>query len=202
MKVFTIGFNKTGTTSIHAFFMYHGMKSQHDKHWDFDNYQCFSDGKHHNGLFKSYEQKYPDARFILNTRPLRNWLKSRSKHCYTLNRGWGGWPPNRGKYSEWIERREEHFNDVMNHFAATPNKLAVINIERKGWEELLLSTLWDEPPEVKIRAFNNKIPDDTIPDDVLSEISREIAAVLKEKGMDGGQLVPQNPNLPLFRSHL
>ena len=78
----------------------------------------------------------------------------------------------------------------------------MINIERKGWEELLLSTLWDEPPEVKIRAFNNKIPDDTIPDDVLSEISREIDAVLKEKGMDGGQLVPQNPNLPLFRSHL
>jgi len=87
-KVFCIGFNKTGTSSLHDFFINCGLTSEHSSRWPlyshvmlgkfYFNKQCYSDGEQSN--FARLEDKFPDSLFILNTRPVKSWLYSRVKH--------------------------------------------------------------------------------------------------------------------------
>lgn len=102
-----IGFNKTGTTSIHRLFQQAGLKSAH---WDegklaktmmlnvlegrpvFEGYDrdfdVFSDMVYRtdsfwfegNSLFRQIAMDYPNARFIYNTRDIDDWVKSRANH--------------------------------------------------------------------------------------------------------------------------
>ncbi|MEQ9230761.1 MAG: sulfotransferase, partial [Cyclobacteriaceae bacterium] len=87
-KIFCIGFNKTGTTTLHTIFKEQlGLKSTHKGRWTYwsadkqksriDKRDCFTDGE--TALVRRLKEKYPDAYFILNTRPLRSWLISRHK---------------------------------------------------------------------------------------------------------------------------
>ena len=94
-KVFCIGFNKTGTTSLHEFFIGAGLASVHQTTWPFygdvlegdsrayfRGAQCYSDGELAN--FIRLDEIYPTALFILNTRDERAWLRSRIKHVLRL----------------------------------------------------------------------------------------------------------------------
>ena len=93
MKIFCIGFNKCGTTSLHELFKDMGLKSTHNATWwywkdkdQFKNYDCFTDGyeRYTNKLtfpnLENLENMFPDAKFILQTRDLDKWLISRLKH--------------------------------------------------------------------------------------------------------------------------
>jgi hypothetical protein len=93
-KVFCIGFNKTGTSSLHALFMNCGMKSVHAIDWPlfsrfargrdfFQMAQCYSDGEKSD--FVQLDNWYPQSVFILNTRNERDWLRSRVKHVMRFN---------------------------------------------------------------------------------------------------------------------
>jgi hypothetical protein len=105
--IFVIGFNKTGTTSIHKLFKKNGFNSVH---WDsgrlaktmFENcldgklvfhgydqkYTVFSDMLYRtdkswfegNSLFKEMHADYPNSLFIYNTRDMDSWLLSRLNH--------------------------------------------------------------------------------------------------------------------------
>lgn len=88
-KIFCIGFNKTGTTSLHTFFQRSGLRSTHNTEWTrysylsrekryFYRYQAFSDGEKPD--FVRLNNWFPDALFILNTRDERAWVRSRIKH--------------------------------------------------------------------------------------------------------------------------
>lgn len=88
-KVFCIGFNKTGTTSLHQYFCASELSSLHNPqwpHWSFDaalkpmfrRWTCYSDGQQSN--FRNLEEWFPGSLFILNTRAVRPWLRSRIKH--------------------------------------------------------------------------------------------------------------------------
>lgn len=93
MKIFCIGFNKTGTTSLHHFFLKNKLKSTHNTSWwnytkkeQFNSYDVYTDG------YERYENKrkfpdlkflkktFSDCKFILNTRDLDKWLLSRLNH--------------------------------------------------------------------------------------------------------------------------
>ena len=104
-KIFQIGFNKCGTTSIHDLFLDSGLRSVH---WDkgivaqkivynmahnkkmldgIDQYDCYTDIEHMQSLsfpliehYESLDKDYPNSLFILNTRPIDNWIKSRLNH--------------------------------------------------------------------------------------------------------------------------
>jgi hypothetical protein len=109
-KVFIIGFNKCGTTSLHHFLSVGGLNSIH---WRapkqglhvaevmFSNvslrrpilhglqqYDAFSDMMflsptihlEANILFRDMHRECPDAKFILNTRNKANWIESRLRH--------------------------------------------------------------------------------------------------------------------------
>jgi hypothetical protein len=105
--IIVIGFNKTGTTSIHRLFQSSGFRSVH---WDEgkltrkmlenvinskpilqgydDEFDVFSDLVFRNDslwfegntLFKQIDQYYQNAFFIYNTRDMDAWLDSRCKH--------------------------------------------------------------------------------------------------------------------------
>lgn len=88
-KVFCVGFNKTGTTSLHQFFVDCGLRSVHETQWPhhsrikdgatyFDRAQCFSDGEAAN--FRQLDKWFPSSLFVLNTRNERDWVRSRVKH--------------------------------------------------------------------------------------------------------------------------
>ena len=73
-KIFVIGFNKTGTTSIHTIIPV--MKI-------INKYDAFTDGNHF--YFKKYYNRYLDSLFILNTLPIYSWILSRYKHAKNIN---------------------------------------------------------------------------------------------------------------------
>jgi hypothetical protein len=94
-KVFCIGFNKTGTTSLHELFELAGLRSRHRDRWVhyshfpegrkvLEKHDCYSDGE--GADFIRLHRWFPDARFILNTRSTGSWLRSRVKHAMRLNR--------------------------------------------------------------------------------------------------------------------
>ena len=102
-KIFVIGFNRCGTTSLHRFFVAAGRRSIH---WDYgrlaqamernaagrrviagyDDYDVYSDlyyacvhGVHEaNQHYRLLAEQEPDALFILNVRDVERWLRSRA----------------------------------------------------------------------------------------------------------------------------
>ena len=88
-KVFCIGFNKTGTSSLHRFFQESGLKSLHGGRWainsrlrkgkhHFLKHQCYSDDEQAD--FRALDAWFPGSLFILNDRSDKAWLYSRIKH--------------------------------------------------------------------------------------------------------------------------
>lgn len=104
-KIFVIGFNKCGTTSLHRFFQRNGIRSAHfradrghigplfslnhlkkrDMLSNLMKYAAFSDMCFHtedawieaNKYFPDFHAQYPRALFIFNDRPVENWIRSR-----------------------------------------------------------------------------------------------------------------------------
>jgi len=109
-KVFFIGFNKTGTTSIHNLFVKTGYRSLHYATKEkekflalvvannfnngeklltgIENFDAYSDFNYiYDGTFiesasyfKTLDEQYPNSYFILQTRDEKDWLNSRLKH--------------------------------------------------------------------------------------------------------------------------
>jgi Sulfotransferase domain len=93
-KVFCIGFNKTGTTTLHRYFELAGLNSSHDATYQkqtrtlgqdelrsyLDSHDAFTDGERAD--YARLAELYPEAKFILNTRELKKWLESRIKHVF------------------------------------------------------------------------------------------------------------------------
>ena len=107
MRVFVVGFNKCGTTSLHHFFEAAGLRSLHWRESaedepcalamqanfkvgrriiaGFEDYQAFSNLDYfceHDHIeigrhFRVLMKQEPDARFILNVRDVDRWIRSR-----------------------------------------------------------------------------------------------------------------------------
>lgn len=92
-KFFAIGYNKTASTTLHELFTKNNIKSRHVFAYNdvaanpevnfFSDIDAFSIEKAVN-----YRQLYidhPNALFILNTRSLNGWLKSKMTHNYWIH---------------------------------------------------------------------------------------------------------------------
>jgi hypothetical protein len=89
-KIFCIGFNKTGTDSLHHFFQLCSFRSKHGHDWSRISRtrfgkpyiqlaaDCYSDGEQ--SEFRNLQGWFPNSVFILNDRSERAWLRSRVKH--------------------------------------------------------------------------------------------------------------------------
>lgn len=155
-KIFVIGFNKTGTTSFHFLFKKLGINSSHN--WnipvidEIDDYDAFTDRSHDN--FREYYYKYPNSLFILNTRPLKNWIISRYKHARNENwkESWC-WPISLKKTLGWINHREKLFTEILNFFKDKPDKLILVNIEKENWQDFIVKKLKEK--NYKIEEMKN-----------------------------------------------
>lgn len=172
-KIFCIGFNKTGTTTLHSIFSEQlGYRSTHDPEWTYwtygpndprlDEYDSFTDGE--SPFITTLRTRYPDARFILNTRPLKSWLISRHKAVERSRRlvDWFlrkylplGLVANvmnrwllRNRESDllrWIQIRNTYHRYLLSEFQDSKN-LLVLNIESNTMYEELTNFLDTESP--------------------------------------------------------
>lgn len=197
-KIFVIGFNKTGTVSIHNVFKSVGINSYHGTKQVLkiiESYDAFTDGEHFN--FKDYYDLYPNSLFILNTRPLKKWLVSRYKHARTRKfKNCWCWPVTDTTTYAWIKERESHFLNVLSFFKNKKDSLLIINIEKTGWEESLLNFIGK--PGKLITFHSNKRPDIKFDQEKLYEINTNVDRCLKENNYTGTEILPLDVNINLY----
>ncbi len=152
-KIFCIGFNKTGTSSLHQLFLVLGLRSLHGYYHKlpvtdplFAAYQCFSDGNGHD--FALLDRSFPGSRFILTSRPLEDWLVSRIRHV-EQRRAAGQTGPMRREYEadpvhaleRWITQRLDFHRRAVAQFAGRPADLLVVDLCSGADPEGTLATL-------------------------------------------------------------
>ncbi len=138
-KIFVIGFNKTGTRSIHTIFKEMGLPSYHGGKWRNCNnmrllrlYDCFSDGIPRS--IARLDELFPGARFILQVRELDSWILSRLAHIDRLKRkgrhkGINTWDATEYAVLSWMRRRNDYHIQVLTYFQRRDDIL-VINYTR------------------------------------------------------------------------
>jgi len=170
-KVFGIGLNKTGTTTLgtclgHLNYKHTSVslkllkqikRGQYEDLFRMvEQYDSFADWPWPL-VYKQLDFKYPDSKFILTVRKdSRTWFNSLLRHADKINTTkfrklvYGYAMPHNYK-DEHIAFYEKHNREVCNYFAKRPDKLLVICWETgSGWKELC--------------SFLNKdIPDITLP---------------------------------------
>ena len=164
-KIFCIGLNKTGTSSLHEAFKILNYKSIHRIgkegnikiiiHQNYingnkllkgiENYDAYSDWNNANTnfLFKKLDEQYPKSKFVLNTRDIDGWLNSREKHVKSI-------PELRNKQAEnpentwynidkkaWVKDYREHHRQVLNYFEDREDDLLIFNLfDGDSWEKI------------------------------------------------------------------
>ena len=139
-KVFAIGFNKSGTTSIHALFESLGLVLYHGTRWRtcddltlLNSYNCFGDDIPED--LSALDQLFAGSKFILQVRDLDTWVYSRLAHIerrkqngeYKANPRWDN---TYESVTYWIHARNEYHRFVLSYFAERPGDLLVVNFIR------------------------------------------------------------------------
>jgi hypothetical protein len=172
-KIFLIGFNKCGTSTISSFLTRNGIKSVHHHFGPspqnpsrnlalillhnfnlgrnplegIDAWTAYSDLSYASAsfcldacrYFRQIHRYYPDAYYILNTRPVEKWIRSRLNHAGgTLARRWMKAYRCDVKQLEdlWRLEFENHTADVTEFFGAQNGNFMVFDIESNTPEQL------------------------------------------------------------------
>lgn len=161
-RIFGVGLNKTGTTSLSVALRILGYRAvHHGRRTDSNIERAIATGRpmlRYSGLrvrmahafldlrsierhFEIVHREFPDARFILTTRDRDGWLDSREKHVIRNRER-----AERGVYKgtwftidrpEWEREWDEHHARVANFFGTdAPNLLVMDVIAGDGWEKL------------------------------------------------------------------
>lgn len=152
-KVFCIGLNKTGTTSLHQAFQILGLKSLHDSYQAdalinaaiqgnyrllhyLEDYDAFSDYPFFR-YYKELDIEYPGSKFILNTRNVDEWLASRIKHDEIWN---GAHPHKPARITDRLTLSTFFISvesDIKSYFKHRPDDLLSFDVAGgDGWEKL------------------------------------------------------------------
>ena len=135
MKIFQIGFNKCGTSSLYHFFKGNGIASVHLDGFDDDSDDYFPCVHAYINYFTELDKQYPNSKFILNRRNLIKWIKSRQSHVFGSGRTYLGSYMHHMKMTEeevltlWENQWNAHISNVLEYFKDRPNDLLVFNIE-------------------------------------------------------------------------
>lgn len=183
IKIFCIGLNKTGTTSIHKALqmlgfdsvhhkesggksikdiIYNNYKSNQDILKGIENYDAFSDWSHPstNFLFKEFDKQYPNSKFILNTRDVDAWMNSREKHLKrtpNLKKLQKENPNNKWLKMDrtvWQDEFENHHKAVREYFADRPTDLLEFDVTKGDAWEKLCRFLYKDIPEEEFPSAN------------------------------------------------
>ncbi|MDT8326812.1 MAG: hypothetical protein RQ750_05405 [Roseovarius sp.] len=123
LKVFVIGHPRCGTTTLHRLFVANGLNGFHGaRDWQTGRYDAFSDFGQLRPV-AAYDRTYPNARFVLNFRPLRHYLHSIATHHQRVFSVQG--------FINEAYRRADYFAWVLEHFQGRDD-LTAVNIETPG----------------------------------------------------------------------
>lgn len=142
-KVYCIGFNKSGTSSIAAYLSALGLRTCHDTRWSrisdmrdpvFERFDAFTDGEA--APFQLLDEAFPGSKFVLNSRGLLPWLISRVKWAEHRRRvGKTGQMRDdldhlglEGAVVTWARQRSEYHAGVLEYFRDRPADLLVIDV--------------------------------------------------------------------------
>ena len=201
-KIFVIGFNKTGTTSINRLLQLENIKSIHTLTpvlKIINKYDAFTDGNHLN--FKEYYKRFPDSVFILNTRSIYSWILSRYKHAkkHNFKHCWC-WPISDKKTSGWINERETHYKKILNFFSDKPHQLLIVNIEKEGWEKVIIKFVKNKNTKVRLKL--NTRDNHTVKNHMI-DIINHTKEFLKKNNYTGDELLCKEPlNVEKYTSYL
>lgn len=164
-KVFCIGPNKTGTTSLHDAFVVLGLRSVHWMDPSGRNIQDIIKANYESGdpilkgledfdaytdwikrptieAFKLFDKEHPNSKFILNTRDMVAWMDSREKHVLRNQKEVAetGDPTItwlKVDRAAWeVEFTEQH-RSIREHFKGRENDLLEFDVTKgDGWEKL------------------------------------------------------------------
>jgi glycosyltransferase involved in cell wall biosynthesis len=173
-RVFGIGLNKTGTSSLHAAVSHLGFSSVHHGppelratieenrdagrpmlHQVDPTLDAFCDIEAISSGYHELDRDYPGSKFVLTVREPEPWIASRVRHVQRnrVLRERGGY---RGDFLQidvdgWLAERAAHYEAVLEHFAGRPDDLLVLDLcGGQGWERLAPFLGWGRLPE---RAF-------------------------------------------------
>jgi hypothetical protein len=209
-KVFCVGFNKTGTTTLHRILGDQlSYRSAHKPGWTdwsitrnrrrLDEFDAFSDGVC--ASIRNLDDLYPEALFVLNTRPLKHWVLSRHKSverskaavrwaltkylplglvARMINR----WAlDNRERaVMRWIRIRNSYHEHVIRYFGDREEKLLVVNIEEPDLGAQLARFLGAEGSVAPTLA--NRDGDDTMTGTILDSIGQKVGRHTSEDDID------------------
>jgi hypothetical protein len=165
-KIFCIGLNKTGTSTLHKAFEILGLKSVHymdDKGNNIkeiittnflegnnilkgiEKYEVYSDwdqSPNTVAIFKEFDKQYPNSKFISNTRELQSWLDSRESHVKRNQENKLKNPELDVKWlkidrKKWENQYKAHYSEIKNYFENREKDLLVFDVVGgDGWEKL------------------------------------------------------------------
>jgi hypothetical protein len=172
-KIFLIGFNKCGTTTINRFFKRNGISTVHhhfgpsrqdpatnlaliilqniilgrDPLHGIDSWTAYSDLSYAASdlcvdacrFFKDIYRNYPTSYYILNTRPVDKWLRSRMNHGGgTLAQRWmRAYRCDKVRLEElWRAQFDAHSAEVSEFFRKKGAEFMVFDIERDKPDDL------------------------------------------------------------------
>jgi len=155
IKVFGIGFHKTGTTTLELVLKKLGYKvlgckvslaqKLFDKQYDdvlslTEDFDALQDNPWPL-LYKELDQKYPNSKFILTIRDEQKWISSVVNHFgknHTDMREWiygVGFPE--GNEDIFLKRYKKHNQEVLKYFKNRHEDLLVVNWESgDSWNEI------------------------------------------------------------------
>lgn len=160
-KIFGIGWAKTGTTTLGKCFEILGFNHQSQnlvlvkniQHGDFSTIFSMANKKDSFEdwpwalLYKEFDMKFKNSRFVLTIRETDRWLSSyqnmlknqgnATEELNEIRRIIYGLPFPGVSEKRLAERYEKHNEDVMRYFSDRPNDLLVVDWEKKhGWRSL------------------------------------------------------------------
>lgn len=182
-KVFGLGLNKTGTTSLGEALNVLGIRTIH---YPFKKaiYRELTSGCYRLSILDDYDAivdtpaapyypqldaAWPGSKFILTVREPESWLRSIEAH-WPVMRDWCRCDPQFGRFTDFISAvvygtleynrdrflyaYETHTRNVLHYFRGRPDDLLVLDVCRgEGWERLC-PFLGVEPPEAPFPHSN------------------------------------------------
>jgi hypothetical protein len=181
-KVFCIGFQKTGTTSLYAALSMLGYRTASviGRDWSAERLAaegaqlCVDTARDYDAVqdmpwpifFRELDAAFPGSKFILTMRNPERWFSSIEEHfgenagemqAFIYGRDAAAPAGNRARY---IDVYMEHAAAVRRHFARRPRDLLIMDLEAgDAWQELcgfLGETAPDTPFPVKNRSRDRK----------------------------------------------
>ena len=174
MKVFGVGFHKTGTTTLKWALKElgysvggiqqgkHLLKDIKQSNWApvfevADQYDALQDNPWPL-LYKELDEQYPGSKFILTQRDEDQWIKSLVNHCgdkHADMREWiYGYGNPKGHEDVYRERYRRHYEEVREYFKDREDDFLIVSwSDGDGWEKLC--QFLNEPiPETEFPHIN------------------------------------------------